>query len=146
MSLTSSAKPPTGYNQRFSGTTPACTPCLSTGTEGNTTSKNPRSKRPITGTKNSPPGSLNDNVVFISAGKRTKKSIHSKFLTINMPWNVGNSRGQPRAVNSINQATTAGASAVATAVFSASGTMVLANILFASRSAGGLLQYLSHWW
>lgn len=39
--------------------------------------------------------------------------------------------------NSINQATTAGASAVATAVFSASGTMVLANILFASRSAGG---------
>lgn len=63
-----------------------------------------------------------------------------------MTWNVGNSRGQPRAVNSINQATTAGASAVVTAVFSASGTIVLANILLASRSAGDYSEYLSHWW
>ena len=39
ISLTSSAKPPTGYNQRFTGTTPACIPCVSIGAEGVTTSK-----------------------------------------------------------------------------------------------------------
>lgn len=58
-----------------------------------------------------------------------------------MTWNVGNSRGPPRAVNSINQATTAGASAVVTAVFSASGTIVLANILLASQL--GIIQNIS---
>ncbi len=79
---------------------------------------------------------LNENASLHGTLRGTKKSplrIQSNFFTINMSWNVGNSRNQPRPVNSINQATTAGASAIATDVFSASATILLANILLTSQ-------------